>query len=113
VTIWVDAQLSPRLATWLRATLNVDAIHVRDLGLREATDSAIFKRAREATVAVLTKDSDFVALLEHHGPPPQILWVTTGNTTEAHLEQVLREVWPRIEALLAAGESLIEIADKR
>ncbi|MDZ4673381.1 MAG: DUF5615 family PIN-like protein [Gemmatimonadota bacterium] len=112
MTIWVDAQLSPRLARWLHATFGVNAAHVRDLGLREASDRVIFDRAR-AAAAVTTKDADFVTLLERHGPPPQILWVTTGNATEDRLEELLRTLWPNIVELLTAGESLIEIADRR
>ena len=113
MTVWVDAQLSPRLAAWLTASLGVPAVHVRDLGLRDATDRAIFERARDAGAVVLTKDADFGALLERFGPPPQVLWITTGNTTEGHLEELLRRVWPKVQTLLAASEQLIEITDKR
>ena len=35
---WVDAQLSPQLATWLQLTFGVSALPVRDLGLRDAGD---------------------------------------------------------------------------
>jgi predicted nuclease of predicted toxin-antitoxin system len=113
VTVWVDAQLSPRLARWLTTTLGVPATHVRELGLLDATDRAIFSRARDAQAVVLTKDADFVALVEHHGPPPQVLWITTGNATEARLEELLATTWPQIEKLLRAGERLIEITDRR
>jgi predicted nuclease of predicted toxin-antitoxin system len=113
VTVWVDAQLSPRLARWLSTTLGVPATHVRDLALLDATDRAIFARARDAKAVVLTKDADFVALVEHHGAPPQILWITTGNATEARLEELLAATWPRIQKLLGEGERLIEITDRR
>ena len=112
MTVWVDAQLSPNLARWLTDELGVTAKAVRDLGLRDAVDRAIFFQAREAGAVVLTKDNDFVALLERHGPPPQVLWLTTGNTTTARLQDLLQEVWPRVVALLKAGESLIEISDR-
>jgi predicted nuclease of predicted toxin-antitoxin system len=32
---WLDAQLSPALAVWLRMRFDLDAAAVRDLGLRE------------------------------------------------------------------------------
>ena len=32
--VWVDAQLSPRIAQWLSTRFAVEAIPVRDLGLR-------------------------------------------------------------------------------
>ncbi len=41
---WVDAQLSPALALWLNQTAGVavQASSVRQVGLRDATDAAIF-----------------------------------------------------------------------
>lgn len=74
--LWIDAQVSPAMAEWMRHMLAVDATAVRDLGLREAEDLTIFWRARAAGVVVLTKDSDFVVLLERHGPPPQVVWLS-------------------------------------
>ena len=76
MTLWIDAQLSPDLARWISDAFGVAAHAVRDLGLREAKDLAIFHAAREAAAVVMSKDSDFVLLLERFGPPPQILWVT-------------------------------------
>ena len=69
MTVWIDAQLSPDLATWFRENLAVAAVAVRDLELRDGTDEAIFRAARDANAIVLTKDSDFVQLLERRGPP--------------------------------------------
>jgi predicted nuclease of predicted toxin-antitoxin system len=113
VRIWVDAQLSPALARWLRDELAVDAVAVRELGLQAAEDPEIFARARsqDGTV-VLTKDSDFVELVTRLGPPPQIVWLTCGNTSTAYLRDVFRESWLRVESLLAAGEALVEIGGR-
>ena len=36
--VWVDAQLPPALAVWLRETFALDAHAVRDVGLRDAAD---------------------------------------------------------------------------
>ena len=79
--VWVDAQLSPSLAEWLEATFNVEASAVRDLGPRDAEDETIFYRARAEAAVVPTKDIDFVLLLERLGPPPQVIWLTCGNTS--------------------------------
>lgn len=97
----------------MRQELQVDAVAVRDLGLRSAEDPNIFARAREqgATV-VLTKDSDFVDLVTRLGPPPQIVWLTCGNTSNAFLRELLRDTWRHIAALLADGEPLIEIGGR-
>jgi predicted nuclease of predicted toxin-antitoxin system len=111
--LWIDAQLSPYLAPWISSGYyDVEARAVRDLGLREAGDREIFLAAREADAIVLTKDRDFVTLLELLGPPPQVLWITIGNTSNAHLREVLSKSLSPAFALLRKGEPLVEIADK-
>ncbi len=111
--LWIDAQVSPALAQWMRHELTVDAVAVRDLGLRSAEDPDIFARARaHGGVVVLTKDRDFVELLARLGPPPQVVWLTCGNTSNAYLREVLREAWPHIAGLLAAGEPLVEVGGR-
>lgn len=111
--IWIDAQVSPALAQWFRLEMNVDAVAVRDLGLRDAEDPHIFLKARDFEgVIVLTKDSDFVDLLARLGPPPQIVWLTCGNTRNAFLRTLLQEAWPKIREMLEAGEPLVEIGGR-
>jgi predicted nuclease of predicted toxin-antitoxin system len=112
VKVWVDAQLSPALGPWLADRFQIDASPVRDLGLREARDRKIFLAAREADALILTKDADFVQLLETHGPPPCILWLTSGNTSTARVREVLATNWTRILEWLAAGEALIELRNR-
>jgi predicted nuclease of predicted toxin-antitoxin system len=84
---------------------------VRNLGLREARDRDIFYAARDAEAIVLTKDRDLVDLVMQHGSPPQILWITCGNTSNARLKSILSQAWPTVEVLLAAGEKVIEVSD--
>ena len=110
--LWVDAQLPPALAPWIESTLGLPAQSVARLGLRDATDEAIFAAARAAGAVVLTKDADFARLLATHGPPPRVVWLTLGNTTNAHAHEVLASALPDALGLLAAGESLVEIAGR-
>ncbi len=86
--LWVDAQLSPHLATWITETLAIEAHSTLELGLLRATDREIYSAARDAGAVVITKDSDFLALLERFGPPPQILWITCGNTSNIRLRHI-------------------------
>ena len=111
VIIWIDAQLSPVLARWIRETFRIEAQAVRDLGLRNAKDPVIFKAAREAGVVVMSKDEDFRLLVERLGPPPQVLWVTCGNTSNARLREILTKNLPTASELLQRGEPLVEISD--
>jgi predicted nuclease of predicted toxin-antitoxin system len=112
VLIWVDAQLSPALAPWLSATLGVRAVAVKEVGLRDATDAEIFASARAVGAIMLTKDADFVTLLMRHGIPPQIIWLTCGNTSNAALRQLLSASWPKVASLLESGEALLEVSDR-
>lgn len=109
MTIWIDAQLSPAIANWIDANFTVNAIALRDLGLRDATDKKIFEAAKKAGVVVMTKDSDFVRLLDNHGPPPQVIWITCGNTSNARLKMILASTFAKTIELLSAAEKLVEI----
>ena len=112
MTLWVDAQLSPQLAPWLNEALGVAALAVRDLGLRDAKDREIFHAAREAGATVMSKDSDFVALVRRLGPPPKLVRITCGNTSNAYLRTLLLGALPRALQLLAKGESVVEIGGR-
>ena len=111
VILWLDAQLPPALAPWLQEKLSISAEAVRDLGLRDASDEEIFRAAKKAGAIVLTKDADFQHMLFQHGPPPQVLWVTCGNTSKAKLREVLAQTLPQALVLIRDGESLVEIGE--
>ncbi|MEH1800894.1 MAG: DUF5615 family PIN-like protein [Nostoc sp.] len=58
MTIWIDAHLSPAIATWITITFGITALALRDVGLRDAEDAEIFEAARARGVIFITKDSD-------------------------------------------------------
>lgn len=108
--LWIDAQLSPALAKWINDNFTeIQAIAVRDLGLRDAEDQAIFLSARQSDAIVMTKDKDFLELQKRFGIPPKIIWVTCGNTSNANLKQILVSRLPQAILLLQSGENLVEI----
>lgn len=111
MTVWVDAQFSPAIAAWIAANFSIEVRALRDLGLRDAEDEDIFHAARAAKAVIMTKDADFHILLDHYGPPPQILWITCGNTSNYRLKDILTATMPEAITLLAAGERLVEISD--
>jgi predicted nuclease of predicted toxin-antitoxin system len=108
--IWVDAHLSPAIATWITTNFDVMALALRDVGLRDAEDPEIFAAAKTAEVIVLTKDSDFVDLVNRLGSPPQIIWLTCGNTSNARLQEILSVTLLQALELLYSGEVLVEIS---
>jgi predicted nuclease of predicted toxin-antitoxin system len=83
---------------------------LRDLGLLGVEDDQIFFEARKSADLVLTKDKDFVTLLERHGSPPKIIWLTCGNTSDATLREILITKFPEALRLLESGEILVEIS---
>jgi predicted nuclease of predicted toxin-antitoxin system len=109
--LWIDAQLSPALAPWVAEQFGIETYSVKWLGYRDASDRAIFQAAHEAGAIVMTKDADFLHLLDEYGPPPQVLWITLGNTSNAHMREALMRVLPRAIAMLESGEPLVEISD--
>ncbi|WP_016953479.1 DUF5615 family PIN-like protein [Anabaena sp. PCC 7108] len=108
--IWVDAHLSPAIAVWITSTFSITALALRDVGLRDAEDPEIFEAAKARGVILMTKDSDFVDLVQRLGSPPQIIWLTCGNTSNFHLQKILNKTLPQALELLKAGETLVEIS---
>ncbi|MCL6751509.1 DUF5615 family PIN-like protein [Nostoc sp. CCCryo 231-06] len=39
--IWIDAQLPPTLASWVTNSFAIEALSLRDIGLRDAKDTAL------------------------------------------------------------------------
>ena len=108
--IWVDAHLSPALAKWISTQIGHPAQSVRDLGLRNAKDKDIFAAARQASAIVMTKDADFAEMVGRLGPPPAVIWLTCGNTSNASLRAILSGTLPRAIELIARGDALVEIS---
>lgn len=111
-TIWIDAHLSPAIATWITNKFEVTAVALRDLDLRDAEDSEIFEAARSQEVIFMTKDRDFVDLVDRLGTLPKIIWLTCGNTSNARLKEILSSVLPTALEILRSGEPLVEVSGK-
>jgi predicted nuclease of predicted toxin-antitoxin system len=110
MTIWVDAHLSPAIASWITITFSITALALRDVGLRDAEDPEIFEAARARGVIFITKDSDFADLVDRFGAPPQVILLTCGNTSNDRLKEILSSTLLEALELLRAGEALVEIS---
>ena len=109
--IWLDNQLPPALAPWVRAALGLGCTPIRSLNLQRASDLEIFHAARAAGATVLTKDADFATVVATHGAPPQVVLVTCGNTTNQRLRELIERAWPTIREMLGRGEPLVELGE--
>lgn len=84
-------------------------MHVFEAGLLHASDHRIFGAFRASDSVVLTKDRDFVEMVRLSGPPPRVIWVTCGNTSNRRLTVILEKTFEQALQLLMSGESLVEI----
>lgn len=110
MVIWIDAQISPAVAAWVNRSFPLLTAHsVRSQGLLYASDMEIFNAAKLANVVIMTKDQDFYHLLSKYGIPPQIIWLTMGNTTSANLFEKLLKALPIAVDLIEKGEPIVEI----
>jgi predicted nuclease of predicted toxin-antitoxin system len=91
MTVIVDAQLSPLIARWLANRFGVEATHVSEAGQLHASDR------------------DFVEIVRLSGPPPRVIWVTRGNTSNRRVAVNLEKTFEQALQMPKSGESLVEI----
>lgn len=84
-----DQNLSPRLVRSL-ADLYPGSVHVRDVGLHNALDEAIWEYAALYGLSIVSKDADFHQRSFLFGPPPKVIWVRRGNCSTSDIEAILR-----------------------
>lgn len=82
---------------------------MRGLGLREAGDLEIFRRAKSEDVVFITKDADFVDLVQVRGAPPRVILLRCGNTTNRRLREIFTShLQPALDRF-KDGETIVEI----
>ena len=107
----VDAQLPVSLAEWFRSK-GVEATHVAELGMRYASDWQIWRYAEQNAAkgcAIVTKDEDFVFLIDNTAIDRRVVWVRIGNCSNRDLLVAFESAWPALEAGLLDGTRIIEI----
>jgi predicted nuclease of predicted toxin-antitoxin system len=89
VKLLLDQNLSPRLIQAL-VDLYPGSVHVRDIGLREAPDEAVWIHAARNGLTIVSKDADFHQRSFVLGHPPKVIWVRRPNCSTASIESILR-----------------------
>ncbi len=109
----VDENLSPVVAAGLRDAGHETA-HVRDLGMRAATDTALIEFAAASGFILVSADTDFGTLLAATGAraPSVVLIRRTVDRRARHLVAVLLENLHQVEAALAEG-AVVVLEDAR
>jgi len=99
VKLLLDENLSPKVAEILRNDDGLDAVHIRDSGLLEATDPEVLERAYTEDRVLATKNvDDFVKLARARELHPVIILVEDGDLVR---DEQLRV--PRASRLTAAA----------
>lgn len=106
--ILIDAQLPPSLKLTL-AEAGHEAVHVAEVGLRDAEDATVWDYAVREGAVIFTKDEDFAARHLRDGGGPTIVWIRVGNSSRAALTRWLSPLLSTIENLVQSGEGVIEV----
>ena len=77
-----------------------DSKQVRELGLENSKDSAIWTFAKENGYCIVTFDGDFYDLGLIKGSSPKVIWLRLGNTSTQNIEKVLRKNFELIKTFL-------------
>jgi len=83
----------PRSAAGLLSTAGVDTVHVGEIGMSTASDSAILAQGQAEHRVVVTLDADFYALLALSGATmPSVIRIRLEGLKAARLVTVLEKV---------------------
>ena len=111
--ILLDANISWKLINRLKPVFG-ECAHVDLIGLDvPAEDIDIWDYALDNGYIIITKDNDFVDLLELNGFPPKVVLLKTGNNSSRALMDLLEDVKPMIEDLEKNNYGLLEIIKEK
>ena len=107
--ILFDANISWKLVNKLNPIFG-ECAHVDYIGLDvPAEDIDIWNYAMDNGYIIVTKDNDFVDLLEINGFPPKVALLKTGNNSSTALAELLINAKQMIEDLENNNFGLLEI----
>ena len=99
-----DHNLSPRLIPTLRHDYP-DSRHVREVGLKDASDAAVWQYAAQHGFTIVTKDADFHQRSFLFGHPPKVIWIRAGNCSTDMIEAILHRHRAHLNAFAADPET--------
>jgi len=105
----LDANISWKLIKILTPVFG-ECAHVDLIGLSiPANDKDIWDYALNNKYIIITKDNDFLDLLEIKGYPPKVVLIKTGNNNSKTLAELLIDAKLKIEDLENNEYGLLEI----
>ena len=111
--ILLDANISYKLTNILTPIFG-ECTHVDFIGLDvPAEDIDIWNYARYHGFIIITKDTDFVDLMDLKGFPPKVVLLKTGNNSSKALAELLINVKQNILELENSNLGLLEVINKK
>jgi len=105
----LDANISWKLVNILAPVFG-ECTHVDLIGLTvPVKDDDIWNYALENGCIIITKDNDFLDLLELKGFPPKVVLIKTGNNSSKILAELLIDAKQQIEDLENNKYGLLEV----
>jgi predicted nuclease of predicted toxin-antitoxin system len=101
VKLLLDADISFRVVGTIVAAFPGSA-HLRDVGLMQADDMAIWRYAKDQGYAIVTLDSDVYDISLVRGWPPKIIWLKPPDTASATITLAVLGHVSEIASFLAA-----------
>lgn len=95
----LDQNISFRIAKRIQ-DIYPGSKQVRELGLENSKDSAIWSFAKENDYCIVTFDGDFYDMGLIKGSSPKVIWLRPGNTSTHNIEKVLRKNFDLIRTFL-------------
>lgn len=112
---WIDNNLPPQMANWLKEDFSVSAKSFQELGYQSTEDEKIFEIASNKinTIIITTKDIDFVKLSNSKIHLPKILYLNVGNISNRKLKELIYKTFREVVRMfLETNEFLIEIKNE-
>lgn len=109
---WIDNNLPPKMAIWLKEDFKVSAKSFQELGFQTTDDIKIFTIAANKinTIIITTKDIDFVNISNKISDLPKILYLNVGNISNKKLKEIIYKSFKEvIRMFLETDYSLIEL----
>ena len=111
--ILLDANISWKLVNKLTPIFG-ECTHVDLIGLDvPPQDIDIWNYAQDNGFLIITKDNDFVELMDLYGFPPKVVLLKTGNNSSKALTELLINIREKIIELENSNFGLLEIINKK
>lgn len=103
-----DENLSHKLPNMLGG-LFAGSSHVRECGLKGATDEKIWDYSKTDDWILVSKDSDFYQRAILRGSPPKVVWLRIGNCSTKMISDLLNDHHSDIGAFANSTEDILTL----